>query len=248
MNRLSPLWIAMQLLTRLPVPDPRATDATTLGRSLLYYPLVGLLIGTLLAASAWLLGAYFAPLPLGAFLLALWVALTGALHLDGLADSADGWLGGYGSPERTLEIMHDPRSGPAALVAVTLVLLLKFAALTVIAEKQMWAGLLCIPLLARTLVPLLFLTTPCARREGMAASLAARLPRRSAWLVVLLGFLAVALASTTGPWLLLGGLAAFMLMRRLMLARIGGLTGDTTGALVELSEAVALLALSAALP
>ncbi len=248
MNWLRPFWIAMQLLTRLPVPDPRAADATLLGRSLLYYPLVGALLGALLAAAGWLLRDDFASLPLAGLLLALWVALTGALHLDGLADSADGWLGGYGDRKRTLDIMSDPRSGPAGVVALVMVLLLKFAALTVIVERQLWTGLLCIPLLARTLAPLLFLTTPCARRDGMAASIAARLPRRGAWFTVALGSTAVAcFALPAGPWLLLGGLLTFVAARALMLARIGGLTGDTTGALVELSETVALLMLPLAL-
>ncbi len=243
MNWLRPLWVAMQLLTRLPVPAVPAADENTLGRSLLYYPVVGLVIGALLAAAGGLLRTYVPQLPLAALLLALWVVLTGALHLDGLGDSADGWLGGYCSRERTLEIMHDPRSGPAAVVAIVVVLLLKFAALSVLVNKQAWLDLLSIPLLARTLAPLLFLTTPCARPEGMAASVAAQLPRGRAWLVVVLGSASVALAFPAGPWLLMSGLVAFTLLRRLMLVRLGGLTGDTTGALVEVAETTALITL-----
>lgn len=243
MNWLSPLWLAMQLLTRLPVPDARTSDAETMGQSLLYYPLIGVLVGALLTTSGWLLATYIAPLVVAALVLALWVMVTGALHLDGLADSADGWLGGYGSRERTLEIMHDPRSGPAAVVAIVVVMLLKFAALSVVAEKHLWRDLLCIPLLARTLVPLLFLTTPCAQRYGMAASVAARIPRARAWLVVVFGISAVALACPTGPLPLLAGLVVFVLLRRMMLVRLGGLTGDTTGALTEVAEAAALMML-----
>lgn len=241
MKLLRPFWIAMQLLTRLPVPDSNSYDAASTGRSLLFYPLVGALIGAVLAGAGWLLAPHVSPLPLAALLLVFWVMLTGALHLDGLADSADGWLGGLGNRKRTLEIMHDPRSGPAAIVAIVLVLLMKFSALAAIVKIQSWYGLLSVPLLGRSLVPLLFLTTPCARPDGMAASLAAHLPRRSAWLAVAFGLSAVALAVPTGAWLILAGLLLFSILRRMMLARIGGMTGDTIGALVELTEAVALI-------
>lgn len=247
MSFLRPLWIALQLLTRLPTPHGGAPDAVAAGRSLLCYPLVGLLIGALLAAADWLLAPYFLPLPLAVLLLVLWVALTGALHLDGLADSADGWLGGFGDRERTLAIMRDPRSGPAAIVAVALVLLVKFAALASIVGAQYWRELLLAPLLGRALLPLLFLTTPCARPDGMAASLAAHLPRRAAWLAVALSLLVVVLAAPSGMWLAAVSLLVFVALRRVMLARIGGMTGDTAGALVELAEAAALMTLAACL-
>lgn len=243
MNLLRPLWIALQLLTRLPTPDSGVPGAIAAGRSLLCYPLVGLLIGVLLAGAGCLLADHLPPMMLAALLLTLWALITGALHLDGLADSADGWLGGYGNRERTLKIMHDPQSGPAAIAIVVLVLLLKFAALVTIVEMHHWRELLLIPLLARTLLPLLFLVTPCAQAQGMAASLAAHIPRRSAWLMVILGLSAVALAAPAGAWMLLSGLSMFALLRRMMLARIGGMSGDTAGALVELSETSALVTL-----
>ena len=123
--------IALQFLTSLPVRLDRMPEPQAVGRSLLYYPLVGLLLGAML----WLVGAVFenASVPLlAALLLTVWVALTGALHLDGLADSADAWLGGFGDRERTLTIMKDPRSGPTAVVVLILLLLLKFVALWVL--------------------------------------------------------------------------------------------------------------------
>ena len=246
MSFLRPLWIALQLLTRLPTPHSGTPDTVAVGRSLLYYPLVGFLIGTLLAVADSLLTPYFPPLLLAALLLVLWVAFTGALHLDGLGDSADGWLGGFGDRERTLAIMHDPRSGPAAIVAVTLVLLVKFSALAAIVGTHHWRELLLVPLLGRALLPLLFLTTPCARLNGMAASLAACLPRRAAWLVAALSLLVV-LATPSGMWLVAASLSVFIVLRQMMLARIGGMTGDTAGALVELVEAATLVALAACL-
>lgn len=105
-----PFWIALQFLSSLPVSLPGMPEPRELGRSLLFYPLVGLLFGLLLWLASLLLQGTPAPLH-AALLLTLWVLLSGALHLDGLADSADAWLGGFGDRERTLQIMKDPRSG-----------------------------------------------------------------------------------------------------------------------------------------
>ncbi len=88
--------IALQFLTRLPVPAGGEYSPERVGRSLAWYPLVGLLIGLLLWLADWLLPGQ-APLLTAAVLLTLWVGLTGALHLDGLADSADAWVGGLGN-------------------------------------------------------------------------------------------------------------------------------------------------------
>lgn len=241
MSWLRALCIALQLLTRL--PTPRCTyDAQSAGRSLLFYPLVGALLGALVAIAGWALAPHLPAPPLAALLLALWVLLTGALHLDGLADSADGWLGGHGDREKTLRIMHDPQSGPAAIVAVVLVLLLKFAALTVLVERHEWIVLAAVPVLARAFALLLFLTTPCARPDGMAASLAAHLPRQDAG-IIYVASTGVAIYATD-QWLPFPlALFGFLLLRRLMLQRVGGMTGDTTGALIEIIEAVSLFAL-----
>ena len=130
-----PFWIALQFLSSLPIRLPGMPAPQELGRSLLFYPLVGLLFGGILWAFNWLLLG--TPLLLhAALLLTVWVLLSGALHLDGLADSADAWLGGFGDRERTLTIMKDPRSGPIAVVTLVLVLLLKFAALLALIEQQ----------------------------------------------------------------------------------------------------------------
>src|SRR4030067_260313 len=105
-------FIAVQFLTRFPLPAfdrPKGRDA---GRSLLFYPLVGLLIGAVLVAlNEAAAGA--AESVRAALLLAAWVIVTGGLHLDGLADSADAWVGGLGDPGRTPALLKDPRSGPA---------------------------------------------------------------------------------------------------------------------------------------
>ena len=238
-----PLLIALQFLSSLPLQLPRMPTPEEQGRSLLCYPLVGLLFGLLLLAAAWLLEG--APQVLAAaLLLALWVALSGALHLDGLADSADAWLGGLGDRERTLEIMKDPRSGPMAVVVLVLLLLLKFAALLALLQAGQWLALLLAPLLARASLLGLFLTTPYVRAGGLGAAMAAHLPRDAGWRVLLLTGLACLLAGWSGVLAVLAALAVYLLLRRQLLRRLGGTTGDTAGALLELSECAVLVLLA----
>jgi adenosylcobinamide-GDP ribazoletransferase len=241
LRHLRALLIALQFLTLLPIKLRSPPQDEESGRSLLHYPLVGLLIGLLLAACAWL----FADLPgmlLSAVLLSLWVGLSGGLHLDGLADSADAWMGGYGDRERTLAIMKDPRSGPLAVVVLVLVLLLKFSALQSLVVQEATALLVMSPLLGRTALVLLFLTTDYVRPEGLGSRLAQEMPRGASMVVVLLvAILAVVWLGRSGVFLLLVSALVFWLLRRLMLKRIGGTTGDTAGALLEITETLTLL-------
>ena len=238
-----PFLIALQFLSSLPLQLPRMPSPAEQGRSLLCYPLVGLLFGLLLLAGAWLLeGA--PPVLAAALLLALWVALSGALHLDGLADSADAWLGGLGDRERTLAIMKDPRSGPMAVVVLVLLLLLKFAALLALLEAGHWLALLLVPVLARASLLWLFLTTPYVRAGGLGAAMAAHLPRDAGWRVLLLSGAACLLAGWSGVLAVAGALGVHLLVRRQLLRRLGGTTGDTAGALLELSECALLVLLA----
>lgn len=235
-----PLWIALQFLSSLPVTLPGMPAPREVGRSLLCYPLVGLLFGLLLWLASHLL--HGAPTPLhAALLLALWVLLSGALHLDGLADSADAWLGGFGDRERTLLIMKDPRSGPIAVVTLVLVLLLKFCALWVLVERGIGAQLLLAPLIGRAAMLGLFLSTPYVRQGGLGQALAEHLPRHAAgW--VLLG--CVLFCLVLGGWIVVLAFAVFAWLRHLMCRRLGGTTGDTAGAILELLELAVVLGLA----
>ena len=235
--------IALQFLTSLPVRLDRMPEPQAVGRSLLYYPLVGLLLGAML----WLVGAVFenasAPL-LAALLLTVWVALTGGLHLDGLADSADAWLGGFGDRERTLTIMKDPRSGPIAVVVLALLLLLKFVALWTLLAADQRLALLLAPLLGRSALLGLFLTTPYVRPGGLGQVLAEQMPRDTSR-IVLGGVVLVCLALGSSGWLALAATVGVgWLSRRAMCRRIGGTTGDTAGALLELVECAVLVVLA----
>ncbi|MFJ3008185.1 adenosylcobinamide-GDP ribazoletransferase [Pseudomonas fluorescens] len=236
-----PLWIALQFLSSLPIRLPGMPEPEQLGRSLLFYPLVGLLFGLIL----WVLNLALSGAPLllhAALLLTVWVLLSGALHLDGLADSADAWLGGFGDRERTLTIMKDPRSGPIAVVTLVLVLLLKFCALLALIEQGHALMLLIVPLLGRAALLGLFLTTPYVRAGGLGQALADHVPRRAGWWVLGASALACLLiAGVTAIVALVVAFVGFVWLRQVMMRRLGGTTGDTAGALLELLEMAVLV-------
>ncbi|MEA9976776.1 MULTISPECIES: adenosylcobinamide-GDP ribazoletransferase [unclassified Pseudomonas] len=239
-----PMWIALQFLSSLPIRLPDMPKSEELGRSLLFYPLVGVVFGLLLMVLDSLLAG--APLMLhAALLLTAWVLLSGGLHLDGLADSADAWLGGFGDRERTLSIMKDPRSGPIAVITLVMVLLLKFCALMALIESHRSVGLLLAPVIGRSAMLGLFLGTPYVRAGGLGQALADHLPRtmgRQVLLISAMGCLLV--AGFSGLIALLTAGVCFFWLRHLMLRRLGGSTGDTAGALLELLEMAVLVVLA----
>lgn len=240
---MQPFLIALQFLSCIPVRLRGMPEPQDVGRSLLYYPLVGLLIGGVL----WVLTALTAdaaPALQAALILTLWVGLTGALHLDGLADSADAWLGGYGDRERTLAIMKDPRSGPIAVTVLVLVLLLKFVALLALLQSGHLLVLLLVPLLGRGAVLGLFLTTSYVRPGGLGDALSAHMPRHGARVVLAIVVLGCLLAGTNGWAALAIAFCTAWLARRSMNHRLGGTTGDTAGALLELVECAVLVGLA----
>ncbi len=233
------LLAALGFLTRVPVPAWVFEDAGATKASLAWYPAVGLLIGGVLWSSAWI-GSSLPPLLLAALLLLVWTGLTGALHLDGLADSADAWVGGLGDRERTLAIMKDPRSGPMGVTAVVLVLLLKFAALASLplVHTAVWLA----PMLARTAITAAFLCTPYVRSHGLGSALT-----HASRLTCIAGVLAAAAVAAYSGWhgvhALLAVSVVFACWRFACMRRLGGMTGDTLGALTELAEAAVLVAL-----
>lgn len=242
MNQFKAFLVALQFLTLLPVRFEKAPDAETTGYSLVYYPLVGGLIGLCLTALGWFGSSLPANVHAG-IMLVVWVGLTGALHLDGLADTTDAWTGGLGDREKTLAIMKDPYCGPMGVVSIALVLLLKFAALQHLIAAQDWLALSFAPVLSRTGLVLLFLTTPYVRTNGLGSTLSTNLPiRTSVGMILLTLAIIIFLFGFSGFWLISILSGVYFALRNLMIRRIGGTTGDTAGATVEISETIALLA------
>ncbi len=229
---LNAFYLALSFLTRIPSPSLPEVQPADFGRAALFYPLVGLIIGAILCLPLLLLPEA-EPLLLAAIITVLWAVVTGGLHLDGVADGADAWLGGWGDEEKTHRILKDPLVGAAGAIAIASTLLLKWAALTVLIEHQYGWIILFAPVLGRSMILLLFLTTPYVRAGGLASAVTEHMPRTAAQaLVVVVVVLAAAIA-----WqgLLLASIG-FWLLRRLMLQRLQGCTGDTAGASVEFGE------------
>lgn len=244
--------VACITFSRLPMPWQDKITAEDTGRSLLWLPALGGVIGLTLVISALAIAPLW-PSPIcAALLLTLWVCLTGGIHLDGLADSSDAWLGGFGQRERALEIMKDPRCGAAAVIFVALLLLVKFVALNQLLSQSSLglAGLILAPLLGRSAGLLLCTHTPCARSAGLSADFSRHTPHLCGLFIGLISFACAALfivlyASAFHALMMiaLSGLC-FYLLRRMMLKHLGGYTGDTCGALIEVVEASTLLALA----
>lgn len=258
MQPLSPLraWTddlaaALRLLTRLPVPRhlPADPDWSRAGRA---YPLVGLLIGSIGALAFALAGFLGLPAVLCALLaLAATIAVSGALHEDGLADVADGF-GGGGDRDRKLAIMRDSRIGTYGVLALLLSAGLRAAALAALgapalgAPALVAAALPAVHALARALLPAVMLGLPLARRDGLAA--ATGKPRaRDVFTALGLGIGAVWLLWGPGTALLLFAVAAALAAGLSWLARrqVGGYTGDLLGAVEQAVETVLLLILVA---
>ncbi len=234
-------WLALGFLTTLPArPVPYVPGG--LGRAAAWFPVIGLLMGVLLllvqVAAARLLGPFVAAV----LVVAVWAALTGGLHLDGLADCCDGLL--VSAPrERRLEIMRDPRVGSFAVTGLVLALLLKTAAVFSLETGSAAAlGIVLAPVWARWWI-LLAARRPSARTDGLGSSFAAALTPRRLGVARVLPLVLLGIAAWF-DWrslvgVVLSGLACLGMLQ-LAQARIGGITGDVLGAVVELTE-VALL-------
>lgn len=245
-----PFLAALKFLTILPVPGAHHLSDSDWGWATAWYPAVGLILGIILAGLDWGLRLLFPAAVAAALLLVGWVALTGALHLDGFADCCDALLAPV-SRARRLEILRDVHTGAFGLVGVVLLLLTKYAALAALPESWHLPGFLLIPTLGRWAMTAAVVLYPYARPgPGLGQKAKTGAGGRHLVLASLTVLLAAALAWGAGlAWtvLLLLSLAAFttLLVAQWIQSRIGGLTGDAYGAICEIAEVISLLALVA---
>lgn len=230
---------ALSFLTIIPTPRQAVWSDSA---KVLHFPLVGLLIGALLYGMDHLLSA-FAYREIRAALDVIFLAvITGGLHLDGLADSADG-LFSHKDKSKTLEIMKDPRIGSMGAITVGLCLLLKFSGLAGIDGGQRWIWLLTAPALARStqVIGLVFMND-ARSGSGMGAPFFQKLNYGVLTFCAIPLALPFFLSFKTG--LLILGLFAFSTIVPLLYfqSRIGGMTGDTFGAATEIVETTLLAA------
>ena len=234
------LRIAFGLMTMLPLRPPNDWSTGDSGRASVWYPFVGLVIGAL----TWLVwnGAslVFPSLVAGVITLVVWVALTGGLHLDGLADCCDGLLASV-SMQRRLEIMKDPRMGAFGVIGLILVLFLKAAVLTSLTPASSFGILLAASLARWCILPAGLL--PLARLSGtsMGADFASGFRRSFIFWGVIIPMVIAILLGLRGILSALAGLGAAGSVLWLAKSRIGGVTGDVFGLVVEIVEVVVLL-------
>jgi adenosylcobinamide-GDP ribazoletransferase len=230
---------AFAFLTRLPVWAGPLREGD-LGRSVAFFPLVGLILGLVLTGLGFALQGVLAPTLLALLGVALLALMTGGLHLDGVADLFDAVGGGRGDRARMLQIMRDSRIGAHGAAALVLVLLAKVLALAQVIERRDFAAVLLFPTIGRWAVVPAIVLLPYARPEGLGRAFNGEARARE--LVIATVLLAVAVAAL-GLRLAVPAAAAglvVMLFGSWLRWRLGGLTGDAYGAAVELGEVTAL--------
>lgn len=231
---------ALTFLTRIPVPGNYEYSIDDFHRSIFYFPVIGAIIGGILAGS-WLLLIKFFPVPIvAALLLFIHVLLTGGLHLDGLMDTVDGVYGGR-TREDKLAIMKDVHAGAFGVIGVVLVLLLKFSIYTQL-NQSLILFLVVAPVMGRQTLVWLQVLFPYARKQGMGklfngyASISIVAITTGITLMIL-----VFLLQTSGIIIFLTTGIFAMLLATSLTKMLGGLTGDTYGTACELTEAFTLL-------
>ena len=232
---LRPLGVAFGLLTRLPLTCGTASD-DDLGRAPMFFPVVGFGLGIILAILVVIVGRRPSAALVAVILVACLAALTGGLHLDGLADVFDGLGSAHGDRERALAIMRDSRIGAHGAVAVTLGLLAKAVALSALVERHAVWPIVAFPAVARWTAVYLLAFFPYVRPEGLGQAFHAGASiRQAVWATVFVAALGVWCGSACViP--IMSALAAALAFGVWMQRRLGGLTGDVYGAAIELAE------------
>lgn len=232
--------IALQFLTILPLEIKSELKEKDFGQALIYFPIVGALIGLVLALV--LLAFDFLPnLAKIALVLTSSIIITGAMHLDGFADTCDGFFSGK-SKEKILSIMHDPHIGTMGTIAVVSLLLLKFSLMASISKALLWKSLIMMAVFSRWIQVLACYLSKYAKEFGKARFF---IEYASLKEVIIGGLITVTLLYVLENWkglflFILVFVAAFLLINYIK-RRIGGMTGDTIGAVSEIIEVCVLL-------
>ena len=238
-------FIALQFLTIIPLPFSHRFEERDLGRSMALFPLVGLTLGAFLAGADFILSPWLPRQVCDLLLIAFLSAITGAIHLDGLADVCDG-LAARGGRERFLAVMKDSRVGAVGVVGLMLGLLLKYQALLHIPLEQKREALLFFPLLARFSQVQMTTGAVRARADGLGSTFISGAGTMQ--------FISAGVITLAGAWLLLDlrGIYCCLILYLFTWGlkwwfhrRLGGVTGDIIGCASELNEILCLIILLA---
>lgn len=237
-------FLALRFLSIVPIPGKSEATERQLGRATAWYPVVGVLLGALLYGCAYLFTRLWSPLSTACLCLAVWTLFTRGLHLDGLADTFDG-LGAGARRDKRLAIMKDSHIGVFGVVVLCIVLLAKFAFLTELVGVFRIREIILVPTLGRWSMLLVIFSFPSAVPSGLGY----RIKQHCHWPQLIFGTVVTGACA----WIFLGPLGLAVLatvavisaaMGLLFLRKIGGCTGDSYGAVCEISEVVALAVLA----
>lgn len=229
--------LMLQFLTRIPINITIDVDDNSFKKGIVYFPLVGLVVGILNALVYLLFIRFFPALITSVFITLFNVCLTGAFHLDGLSDTCDGIYSSR-TKERMLEIMKDSRVGTNGVVAIFFDLCLRILLLSSISKTDAVKAILVSAILSRTMLVLLSYISEYARKEGGLGNLyIGKITLKTTILAILIGtFLAAVILQWKAILVVLPVIIITFLYNKYMKSKIGGMTGDTLGAAVELTE------------
>lgn len=237
------LILAIQFLTRVPINVNIETKENSFADSVVWFPAAGLIVGAFNALIYWLSSMVFDGLLPIVFTVLANICITGALHVDGLADTCDGIYSAR-KKDKMLEIMRDSRIGTNGTIAVVFDILMRIAVLASISPSRLMWVVFAAPIASRALLPLIMKLSIYARAEGGMGGL---FLEKQTWIRTLIAFAAGIIL----VWLSLGfvGLAAFacamlilIIFRSYIYSKLHGMTGDTIGASNEVAEVVFFLA------
>lgn len=230
---------SLYFLTYLVLPK-RKILLEEVGQSAWAFPLVGFFIGLLVVGSNWLFSFLFSPLVRAILILILWIAVTGALHLDGFADCCDALIASK-PQEIRLKILRDIHLGTFGVVGIVLLILAKFTFLVSCLEDNRWIPLILAPTLGRWAMVYAIVVYPTARSEGIGKTIKENTDRQTLLKATIFVFPVLFIKPTIAIFSFVLTWVFTMLFASWVLRRIPGFTGDVYGALCELVEAIVLL-------
>ena len=232
---------AVRFLTIIPLPGRREVSPEEVGRSIVYFPLVGLIIGLILVGLNWLLDPLLPSALINVLLVVFLVAISGAFHLDGFVDTCDG-MAGHKTVEERWRVMKDSRAGAFGIIGVCCLLLVKYVSLSNVPESWLVETLVLMPVVSRWAMVYAVFAYPYAKPSGLGKAFkqGASWPRFTVATLITL-VVAVILAQLTGFIIMLAVWVIVVVMAAYLKGKFGGLTGDTYGAINEVAEVGMLL-------
>lgn len=232
---------ALRFLTIIPVYQRREVTREELARSTAYFPLVGIIIGLILAGAYWLLHFILPPTVVRALLLVGVAVLSGGLHLDGFIDTMDG-LGGHKTAEARREVMRQSQAGAFGIAGILLLLLVKYASLASMPQTLMMPTLVLMPVISRWAMVYALFAYPYARPSGLGMVFKQGTSRRRFLIATIITLsVAIPLFSWAGLVIMLGAWLTTLTMASYLKGKFSGLTGDTYGAINEVAEVAVLI-------